>query len=435
MALTPTEEAQTRLLIAQEAQLLSLAGNEPTIISKLGATKVSLSDLTAAGSITDTDLFLVRQGVTDKKATAATMGAYFPSAAKIQQAAFSSAVAGGTSDAITAAFTPTITSLPTAPNMLSVLVRAGTANATTTPTFKADGTAAKTIVKLNNQPLSAGDISGSGHWMHLDYDATLDKWVLINPSGGNQVSGIVGSSRNVAMAVTALSASATLTADEIIVETALGGNRYCLPSFSKVINLATTGAGGMDTGSAPATGFVAIYAIYNPTTGVSALLATNATAVTPGNIYGGANMPAGFTASALVSVWRTNGAQQFFFGAQYDRTVYTPASTALNSTTNQASFTSLGISAVAPRNARSISGSFSVGSNATVSQTTSMTVATDANGVSAQTVTLSGTSASGAQSSVPFANLSVTALQAIFYTATTNTGTATYTINVSSYTF
>lgn len=99
-----------------------------------------------------------------------------------QQATHISAVAAGTADAITGSFTPAIAALPAAPGTLHVLVRAGFANATTTPTFKADGTTAKTIVKGNNLPLSVGDISGSGAWIELQYDATLDKWVLLNPA-------------------------------------------------------------------------------------------------------------------------------------------------------------------------------------------------------------------------------------------------------------
>ena len=87
-------------------------------------------------------------------------------------------------DAITAAFTPAIAALPAAPGTLSVFVRAGGANTSPTPTFKADGTAAKTIVKGANQALVAGDIAGAGHWLELQYDATLDKWVLQNPAFG-----------------------------------------------------------------------------------------------------------------------------------------------------------------------------------------------------------------------------------------------------------
>ncbi|MBB1630325.1 hypothetical protein A9975_05550 [Cupriavidus sp. UME77] len=123
------------------------------------------------------------------------------------------------------------------------------------------------------------------------------------------------------MSVTAASATATLTADEIIVETALGGVRYCLSSFSKPINLATTGAGGMDTGTAPASGYVALYAIYNPTTGATALLAKNATAGLQAEVYAGGNMPAGYTASALIGVIPTNAGSQFVVCCLLDRRV------------------------------------------------------------------------------------------------------------------
>lgn len=76
MALTPTEEAQTRQLIAQQAPLLSLAGNEATITSKLGATKVNLSQLPAATTPADADLLLIRQGTTDKSIAASLIKTY-----------------------------------------------------------------------------------------------------------------------------------------------------------------------------------------------------------------------------------------------------------------------------------------------------------------------------------------------------------------------
>ncbi|EOI7396797.1 hypothetical protein OZ713_004150, partial [Yersinia enterocolitica] len=121
-----------------------------------------------------------------------------------------------------------------------------------------------------------------------------------------QLTGVIGTSRNAKMSVTAASSTATFTADELIVQTALGGLQYKLSSFSKTINLATTGVGGMDTGTVPANGFVALYAIYNPTTQISALLAVNASSVVAPEVYGGSNMPAGYTASALVSVLPTS---------------------------------------------------------------------------------------------------------------------------------
>lgn len=83
MALTSTEEAQTRELLAKQAALLSLAGNETTITSKLGATKVNLSQLPSATAIADADLFLIRQGTTDKGVGALAMKAFVPTSGRL----------------------------------------------------------------------------------------------------------------------------------------------------------------------------------------------------------------------------------------------------------------------------------------------------------------------------------------------------------------
>ncbi len=76
MALTATEEALVRQLLDQQAAILSLAGNEATITSKLGAAKVTLSDLVSASVVADADLFLLRQGTTDKSVTPSVLKAY-----------------------------------------------------------------------------------------------------------------------------------------------------------------------------------------------------------------------------------------------------------------------------------------------------------------------------------------------------------------------
>ena len=73
MALSPTQEAQVVALIDKDSELLTLADNEAAIISNLGSTDVSLTDLTAATSLDDTDLMLVRQGVTDKSISGLTI--------------------------------------------------------------------------------------------------------------------------------------------------------------------------------------------------------------------------------------------------------------------------------------------------------------------------------------------------------------------------
>jgi hypothetical protein len=100
--------------------------------------------------------------------------------------------AGGTADAITGIYTPGIASLT---NGMTLYVRAGSANATTTPTFTpASGViAAKTIVKGAGAALAVGDIAGGGHWIELQYDATLDKWVLLNPATGVSITASIPS--------------------------------------------------------------------------------------------------------------------------------------------------------------------------------------------------------------------------------------------------
>lgn len=293
-----------------------------------------------------------------------------------------------------------------------------------------------------NGALQGGEII-AGKQYEVAYNSTTGTAVLVGQSGGalqiapaiqsqhaitaGQAAGVVGSVRNLAMSVTAASASATLTADEIIVETALGGVRYCLPSFSKTINLATTGAGGMDAGSAPISGYVALYAIYNPTTEVSALLATNTTSATAPNICNGA-VPAGYTASALVSVWPTNGSGQFAVGSQIDRAISIIFTQVLNTSVTQSSATSLSIAGTVPPNARSISGSLIAGSTSTSS------VALEVSGSSSR-IGEQGISSVTTSISAAYSRILIPTQQTLYYLATSTAGTPGFTIFISGYEF
>jgi len=87
--------------------------------------------------------------------------------------------AGGTADAITATYSPVISALD---DGLLVGVLAGSANATTTPTFAPNGLTAKTIVRDAGSALVAGDIAGANHALLLRYSLSLDKWLLQNPA-------------------------------------------------------------------------------------------------------------------------------------------------------------------------------------------------------------------------------------------------------------
>jgi hypothetical protein len=78
----------------------------------------------------------------------------------------------------------------------------------------------------------------------------------------------------------------------------------------------------MDTGTLPASALsIAVYAIYNPATNTWSTLGCD-DSVSSGPIYGGSNMPASYTASALIlgGVTDNNGHLQIFY--QFDRTVF-----------------------------------------------------------------------------------------------------------------
>lgn len=196
----------------------------------------------------------------------------------------------------------------------------------------------------NKQPLdkTLTDLSGK------DVAAILEYLGL-----GSGLTGVVGAAINARMSVTAPSATATFTADELIVETGTG-TQYRLNAFSQEINLGTVGAGGMDTGTAPASGYLAIYALFNPTTGARCLIGVNATAAKVPEIYGGAYMPAGYTASALISVVATNASSLILPFSQIARTITIGSLSVFNTTTASASLVTVNIASAVPKNAKSV---------------------------------------------------------------------------------
>jgi hypothetical protein len=163
---------------------------------------------------------------------------------------------------------------------------------------------------------------------------------------------VSGSASNVKAGLSTAGTTVAFTADNVVVGTALNGTQYTLTSFSQSFNSSTTGAGGMDTGTLPTSGYVAIYAIFNPATPATSILGTNAASSAP-TIYAGANMPAGYTASALLGIWPTNATPAMVPGYVRNRNFqYQTQAIVLNaSTTAHASLTSLSISSGVPTSA------------------------------------------------------------------------------------
>ncbi|AOJ86140.1 hypothetical protein WS87_12695 [Burkholderia sp. MSMB0856] len=240
----------------------------------------------------------------------------------------------------------------------------------------------------------------------------------VNSALQKMYSPVVGSVRNLAMNIPAASATATLTADQIIVGSALGGQTFALSNFNKTINLGGTGAGGMDAGSASPNGTVAIYAIYNPTTGASALLATNASATVAPSIYGGGNMPAGYTASALVSALLTNASGQMFPVVQVDREIHTVTSLFAQTNSQISSLTqgTIGL----PPNAKTFSGWGSI--NSTNAVNAQVNIAGTSTNIGGQQVAGSAAS-SGETAGGRFSNVPLVTPQKYYWSALLSSGT------------
>lgn len=271
---------------------------------------------------------------------------------------------------------------------------------------------------------------GTGAWRSISDNNTTDPdaggagWVAAAPVG------LAGSASNLRCSIAAAAATTSFTADEVIVATALGGQGYRLGNFNKTLNLAMTGAGGMDTGAAPANGYVGIYAIYNPTTGASSLLARNATGALMPTIYGGANMPAGYTASALISVWSTNASQQLAPGFQLGRQISIEVKGVLSSAAQVATLTPLLIAGAVPPNAKSVSGYYALSSS--VGGSGSIAIGSGATGIGEQRFNPQMSAAAVAYSA-PFSGVLLQSGQTIFYTATVTAGTMTAYIGINGY--
>lgn len=345
-----------------------------------------------------------------------------------QSNGFNYATAGGTANAITATYSPAVLALS---DSTVLLVKAAALNTGAT-TFSPNGLTAKPIVDLSHTALQGGEIVANGE-VCLRYNTSVGggSWVLIYSSGvAVQPPTVVASARNVRMTVFSGATTATVTADEVILKTALGGYAKLLGSFSKVINLAITGAGGMDTGTATASGFLGIYAIYNPATQTSALLGKMESGAVLPAVYGGANMPSGYTYSALVSVAPISGTVgQFAEFFQIGNNIDYQGATVISGS----GFTGSTIrgSAGIPYNAKFVSGINQVGSSAAsaISQRINPT-ATGAVGGQVNTLNV----AAGTSQAIPF-RVAISTPQNVYQVAINSAGTPSFTIVVSNYEF
>lgn len=223
------------------------------------------------------------------------------------------------------------------------------------PPTKNDFSYLQNLSDLKSQWLYNNKLQRSDPFGDIKSDGTVNA-AISNLQLRESFTGAVGQAINQKIIQPSASALATFTADQVIVGESLSGKQYRVSSVNNIINIATTGAGGMDAGAAPASGWVAIYLIYNPTTNTSALLGVNTTATVAPTVYGGANMPAGYTASALVSVWRTTNSSLLLNGYQRGRKFCIPRVDVLSTSSNPGPYSPINLSAAVPLNAIAASG-------------------------------------------------------------------------------
>lgn len=113
-----------------------------------------------------------------QNAAAVSAAAALVSASAVSSTVAQWCVGAGTSTAITGAFPTPVAALT---DGMVLAFRALLANTTTAPTFKADGTTARTITKNGGQALGIGDITGPLHECYIRYNLANTRWELLNP--------------------------------------------------------------------------------------------------------------------------------------------------------------------------------------------------------------------------------------------------------------
>jgi len=259
-----------------------------------------------------------------------------------------------------------------------------------------------------------GSVVGSATTPGVYWRSTVDNNTTDPDTGGagwvsflpNAVA-VVGTAQGVTGSSGGGAKTATFAAQEIIAETTLGGTAFKSTNPLLTFNGATTGAGGMDTGSLPVSGNLSIYLIFNPTTMTWALLGCLGS-TSNGPVYTGANIPTGYTASVLISSLRTDGSANIVAFTQMDRSIDI-AFVEVLSGGGANSYTAVSCAGAVPANARTVSGNFF---SASVSSPQNFYVASTSTGLGAQVIQAFG---SGIDFLGAFIEIKMPTAQTIYY--------------------
>lgn len=358
-------------------------------------------------------------------APTATASGNAMSAGQIQAQTVTAFLAGGSAPNYTLTVVPAIAAY--AANQRFRVAFAATGNLGSN-TLNVNGLGAKSLLQYD----AVGNLVPvqvfNGLLSDVEYNGTA--FVVLDPPPQSDAVG--ASMLNLVSSLGALGTSTNFTIDEIVAKTAPGGGSVVGASLTLSFNGATTGTNGMDTGTLPLSGWVAIYAIYNPTTATWATLGVNASTTVAPSFYAGGHMPTGYVYSCLMSVLLTTGTPNLQPYVQFNRSISIGNVAAASTSTPTGTMTSLSLTAIPP-NARSCSGILTA-QNTTGSTSVVFSVASAAS--QAGIITLQTFISGAAQvADVPFSGMQVPTPRTLYYAMSTTSGTATVSIIATGYTF
>lgn len=144
--------------------------------------------------------------------------------------------------------------------------------------------------------------SGAGGFQTLNASVTA----IANPIQGTFKNLVITNTTSVTPA-----SQITPTADALVLQNAGGGTVRITSYAPPITSTATTGANGLDSGSVASNTWYAFWAIYNATSATAAgLLSTSFTAPA---------LPSGYTYSALLGAFRTDGSSNLYYILQKGR--------------------------------------------------------------------------------------------------------------------
>lgn len=476
LAAAATSSATT-LTLASSANLPTLSGGAQMALTLNDAATGAIYEIVYVTAITGATLTVLRaqENTTAQNWNIGDFAFCAPTAGTVAQIngnpanQFQVAAATGASQAINAS--------QAQDNSVSYAADTGTANTyavtlTPAPTLTRGATFGTTIAHANTgastlalnggtaypiwggaySPLQGGELAVNGY-AEFEYNPTLNSgnpvYVLLENTGGAlqvspatqsghavqqvQVVGLAGDARNLVASLATAGKSVTFTFDEAFVKTALGGPGYVVTGTGGLtINTAGTGAGGMDTGTPVVSGYVAVYLIVNTTTGAKALLAQNEPSGGAPTIYGGANMPSGYTSSGLISVLATDSSGNFKIFTQNNRAVSMAGGAFITqSSASAVSVTSASLATYVPKTAKFVSGFMSI-SNSTASTNVSLTLISSTVSSGSQSLAATSSVASSGTAS-PFSRLMISVLQTVYWVGGLSGGTASWSASATQY--